>query len=133
MDRYRIGGTIMNGSLRIFYDNITGERLVKVSRDEGMVIPTIDQDIATYTALSERNRDTFDVLEFPYGTYDQDFDLCISYRVSMETKTLKFSYPDPNEPGVEQPYVTPLSEQISSNNDYLLDVDYRLSMIELGL
>lgn len=102
----------MSGIRRIFYDKTTGESIVQDGYSEGMVIPTIEQVIATYTALSERNRDTFDVLELPFGAYSQDFAECNGYRVNVETKTLEFSYPDPNEPSVEQPYQAPLSEQV---------------------
>lgn len=103
----------MNGIRRIFYDKKTGERIVEVGRSDGMIIPSIEQDVSTYTALSERNRETFDVLELDYEAYSQDFRECIGYRVNVETKALEFSYPDPNEPGVEQPYQAPLSEQIA--------------------
>lgn len=120
-------------SLRIFYDIATGERIQKISRSEGMNTPSIEQDIATYTSLSERNRDTFDVLELPYEAYEQDFAICNGYSVDVDTKTLKFSYPDPNNPITEQPYVVPLSEKIAENTDYLIDMDYRLSVIELGI
>lgn len=112
----------MSGLRRIFYDKTTGERIVEVGRSEGMVIPTIEQDIATYTDLSERNRDTFDVLELDFGAYSQDFRECNGYRVNPETKTLEFSYPDPNEPGVEQPYQAPLSEQVKTLEATILEM-----------
>lgn len=104
----------MSGLRRVFYDKTTGECIQEVGRSEGMIIPTVEQDIATYTDLSIRNRDTFDVLELPFGAYSQDFTECIGYRVNVETKALEFSYPDPNEPGVEQPYQAPLSEQVAT-------------------
>lgn len=103
----------MSGIRRIFYDKTTGNRIVEDGYSEGMIIPTIEQVIASYTALSERNRDTFDVLELDFGAYSQDFRECSGYRVNVETKALEFSCPDPNEPGVEQPYQAPLSEQIA--------------------
>lgn len=110
----------MSGLRRIFYDLTTGNKIVEVGRSGGMVIPTIEQDIATYTALSERNRDTFDVLELPYGAYSQDFRECNGCRVNVETGELEFSYPDPNEPSVEQPYQAPLSEEVKVLKDRLL-------------
>lgn len=102
----------MSGIRRIFYDKTTGESIAQDGYSEGMVIPTIEQVIATYTALSERNRDTFDVLELDFGAYSQDFRECNGYRVNVETKTLEFSYPDSNEPNIEQPYQAPLSEKV---------------------
>lgn len=98
---------------RIYYDISTGNVIQDTGERHGSVVPTtIEQDILTYTALSERNRDTFDVLELDYGAYAQDFAECNGYRVNLETKTLEFSYPVPNEPGVEQPYQAPLTDQV---------------------
>lgn len=75
---------------------------------------TIEKDISDFKQLSERNRDSFDVLEIPDGAYEQDYAECSGYRVNTETKELEFSYPDPNEPEVEQPYQVPLSEKVAS-------------------
>lgn len=98
---------------RIFYDITTGNIVFDKGEMLGSVIATtIEQDIATYTALSERNRDTFDVLELPYGAYSQDFRECNGYRVNVETKTLEFSYHNSNEQTAEQPYQAPLSEKV---------------------
>jgi hypothetical protein len=73
---------------------------------------TIEQDIATFTALSERNRDTFDVLELPFGAYAQDFAECNGYRVNVETGGLEFSYPNPQNPAEEPVFQPPLSDQV---------------------
>lgn len=100
--------------MMIFYDKITGEVIVNTGEYKDVAIKkTVEQQIASYTALSERNRDTFDVIELEYGEYRQDFMEMNGYRVNVETKALEFSYPDPNEPSVEQPYQAPLSEQIA--------------------
>lgn len=105
----------MNIGRMIFYDKVTGEKIVDTGEWSGVIIKkTVEQQIATYTELSERNRDTFDVLELPYGAYAQDFAECNGYRVNLETRTLEFSYPDPNDPGVEQPYQAPLSEKVAT-------------------
>ena len=99
---------------KIFYDKVTGNNIIDTGEHEGSVVKkTIEQDIATYTALSERNRDSFDVLELEYGQYAQDFAECNGYRVNPETKELEFSYPDPNEPTAPPVYQKPLSEQIA--------------------
>lgn len=102
---------------RLFYDKITGIVFFEVREqqfDFDADDTTVEQDIATFRVLSERNRDTFDVLELPFGAYSQDFRECSGYRVNVETKELEFSYPDPNEPDVEQPYQAPLSEQVAT-------------------
>lgn len=100
---------------RIYYDITIGNVIVNTGERQGSIIPTtIDQDIAAYTALSERNRETFDVLELPYGAFQQDFSVPgVQYRINLETKKLEFSYPDPNEPDAEPVYQAPLSEEVA--------------------
>jgi hypothetical protein len=101
---------------RLYYDKTTGEIIFEVSERtyfEDVTIPTIEQDILTFKILSERNRNTFDVLELPYGAYAQDFAECNGYRVNPQTLELEFSYPDPNATEPQDPvYVKPLTEQI---------------------
>lgn len=98
---------------RIYYDTTTGNVIIDTGERQGSVAPTtIDQDTTTFTPLSERNRDSFDVLELEYGQYAQDFAECNGYRVNPETKELEFSYPDPNEPEAPPVYEKPLSEQL---------------------
>lgn len=84
----------------------------QVGRRGSVILPTIDEDIATYESLYERNRETFDVLELEYSQYEQDFTEANGYRVNPETKELEFSYPDPNEPEAPPVYRPPLSEEI---------------------
>nr|WP_246439600.1 hypothetical protein [Bacillus benzoevorans] len=99
----------------------TGER-------QGAVVPTtVDQDIAVYTVLSERNRETFDVIELAYGQFAQDFASCSGYRVNPETKTLEYSYPDPGVPEAEPVFQAPLSEQV---NDLKQKLDIQDAVIE---
>lgn len=122
---------------RIYFELATGNVLVDTGERQGSVRPTtVEQDIATYSALSERNRDTFDCIELAYGQYAQDFAECNGYRVNTETKTLEFSYPDPNETEPSEPvYQEPLSEQVNAlkqeNNLLNLKVDALASHNEL--
>lgn len=98
---------------RIYHEIQTGNVILDIGERKGHVLPTtVGQDIQTYKALSERNRETFDYIELEYGQYAQDFAESNGYRVNPDTKELEFSYPDPNEPEVEQPYQKPLSEEI---------------------
>ena len=97
---------------RIYFDRFTGKVIVEIGERSGAIKKsTIEQDIQVYKALSERNRETFDYIELEYGQYAQDFMECNGYRVNPETKTLEFSYPDPNEAEEQQPYQAPLSEE----------------------
>ncbi|MER2010694.1 MAG: hypothetical protein ABS939_25070, partial [Psychrobacillus sp.] len=89
--------------------------------------------------LSERNRETFDVIELEYGEFSQDFSMCNGYRVNPKTKELEFSYPTNDDLEVEQPYRPSLAletEKLKEENvllqEYLVDVDFRLAMMQLG-
>ena len=98
---------------KIFYDSANGNVILTKGEMQGVVTEeTIDGIILKYTALSERNRDTFDFIELPYGAYQQDFAECNGYRVNPETLELEFSYPDPSEPEAPPVFVKPLTEQI---------------------
>ncbi len=100
---------------KIFFDATTGDIITDTGERQGNVTQTsVEQDVSTYTALSERNRTTFDVLELAYGDYAQDFAECSGYRVNTTTKTLEFSYPDPNAPTAEPVYQAPLTEQVTT-------------------
>lgn len=117
----------------IFYDLLSGEILVDTGEySNALFKKTVDQQIATYTDLSERNRDTFDVLELPYGSYSQDFRECNGYRVNVETKTLEFSYPDPNQPSIEQPYQAPLSDEVKTLKEQLQATQDALDILIMG-
>ncbi|MEK4255409.1 hypothetical protein [Ureibacillus sp. FSL K6-2830] len=120
---------------RIYYEIETGNVIVNTGERQGSVVPTtVEQDIQTYKALSERNRDTFDYIELEYGQYAQDFAESNGYRVNPETKELEFSFPNPNE---EEPqelvYQKPLSERLADSLVYQVDLDFRVTMLELGL
>lgn len=98
---------------KIFFDNINGNIILdKGEMQGGVVEETIDEIITKYTALSERNRTTFDVLELAFGAFAQDFAECTGYKVNVVTRTLEFSYPDPNAPLEPPVYQKPLSEQV---------------------
>lgn len=126
---------------KLFFDLTTGNVIVDTGERMGSVVSTtIERDIEVYKELSERNRKTFDVLELEYGAYAQDFATCTDYRINLETMELEFSYPDPNEPTAEPEFVSPLTEEIKTLKsdkivleNYVLDMDYRLTLKELGL
>lgn len=119
----------MNVGRIIFFDIVDGSIIVNTNEYSGVTRKkTIDEQIATYPQLSERNRESFDYIELEYGQYHQDFMECIGYSVNPETKELNFKYPDPNEPEVEQPYRPPLSEEIETLKSNLDTAIIELSM-----
>lgn len=99
---------------RIYFCKLTGNVLVTTGEYKGVVVPTtIEQDIQMYKELSERNPESFDVIELEFGQYAQDFAECNGYRVNPETKEIEFSYPDPDDPEPQEPvYQKPLSEEV---------------------
>lgn len=99
---------------KIYYDLSTGNVLVNTGERQGGVRPTtVEEDIQVYSVLSERNRDSFDVIELAFGQYAQDFAECNGYRINTETNQLEFSYPDPNNPEPTEPvFQRPLSEEV---------------------
>jgi hypothetical protein len=115
---------------KIFYDLITGNVILNTGEREGSVVDTtIEQDIASFKDLNERVRSTFDVIELNHGELSGDFSSSNGVRVNLTTKTLEFSYPDPNVPSVEPVYQAPLSEQLqileerqSATENALLDL-----------
>lgn len=129
---------------RIYFDLTTGNIIVDTGERQGSVLPTTtEQDISTYKDLSERVIGTYAYIELEFGQLAQDFMESNGYRINIDKiadlpleegyKALEFSYPDSNEPEAPPFFVKPLTEQIASNMDYLLDVDFRLIMIELGM
>ena len=101
-----------SGYRRIYYDKTTGNEILVEARNGYFIPTTIDQDIANSKILSERNRNTFDVIELPYGAHAQDFAESNGYRVNVETKELEFSPRDPNNPDAPQEFGPPLTKQI---------------------
>lgn len=119
---------------RIYFDVLSGGVILNTGDRTGdLIITDIGYDATTYKVLSERNRETFDYIELEYGQYAQDFIECNGYKVNPETKAIEFSYPVPGQPKMPSVHQKPLSESVSENTDYLLDVDFRLIMMELGM
>lgn len=101
---------------KIYYELLTGNIIIDTGERQGYVRPTTpEQDIMTYKELYSRVRESFSVVELPFGAYAQDFAECSGYSVNPETKTLMFSYPNPSNLEPTEPvYETPLSEKVSS-------------------
>lgn len=104
----------MKAGRKIYYDSITGVTILDTGQWDNVIRETtVEEDISSYPVLSERNRDSFDVLKLEYDQYQQDFSTCSGFLVDPETKELRFSYPDPNDPNPSEPtYQKPLTEQV---------------------
>ncbi|OCA87277.1 hypothetical protein [Pseudobacillus wudalianchiensis] len=129
---------------RLFYDKATGNLLVNTGEKLGAVVQTtVEQDIASYKVLSERERESFGVIDLPFGRRSQDFIEAVDARVNVDlletlptdrqADAIEFAYPDPDQPDAAPVYQKSLSESMNEQMDYLVDVDFRLSMVELGL
>lgn len=98
---------------RLYYDKITGNVILNRHEMVGFVKElSIEEEIEIYKELSERNRESFDVIQLEYGQYAQDFTECNGYRINVDDKTIEFSYPNDNEEPIEPVYQAPLSEQV---------------------
>lgn len=118
---------------RIFYDVETGDKLV----DTGLKISTapqttLDYDISVYKVLSERNRETFDVLELEPEEYAADFAEGRLVGVDRETKELRFEYPNPENPEEsiipEKPFSKQLEEVRNSMDSAILELTMLIAM-----
>lgn len=110
---------------RIYFDSITGSIILDIPEQVHYgerFNQTVERDIECFTQLSERNRETFDVIEVPFGMYRQDFAECIGYWIDVEAmaelsedrryEAIRFEMPNPEDP--ENPIVPdkPLSVEI---------------------
>lgn len=95
----------MNIGKRVYFDVKTGEVILNTGERSGWVVQTtIEDDIRAFKVLSERNRETFDFLEFEYGAHrEQESIGGYVVGVELETKSLIFEYPTPDE---QPPVVT---------------------------
>lgn len=134
----------MEQGRRLYYDKVNGNLLVDTGEQYGFFTPsTVAHEITVYKELSERNRDTFDVIELEYGQLAQDFAESTGQRVNLEKlaqlpvgeewKALEFFYPDPNDPGKEPVYVAPLSEEVETLKQENRELKQRTADVELML
>ena len=95
---------------RIYYDNRNGEVLAIIGERSGHVRPTtVEEDIESFPALMERNRETFDHLDLEYGQYKDDFERATSIAVDLDTKEVVFNFEGIDE---EPIYQEPLTEKV---------------------
>lgn len=100
------------GKRYLFFDVLDGEILVNEARSRLNIMPTVERVIEIYPILHERLSTSYEVLILNYDDFLQEFAESNGYRVNVETKTLEFSYPDPNAPEAPPVFQKPLSEQI---------------------
>jgi hypothetical protein len=115
---------------RFYYDKLTGNYIKTYSFNGGVyTIPTVEQDIQSYTDLSERNVDTIGVVEFKNGEFEEDFMACgANIRMDLETNLIEFSYPNPNVPQPQEPvYQKPLSEQVKELQQSVIELSMMLA------
>lgn len=99
---------------RIYFDLSTGEIIFDKGEMQGAVIRTdIENDIENYTVLSERNRGTYDFVEYPYGHLREDFMMASRYKINISTREPEFVYDDSgsSEPIFES---VPLTHRVES-------------------
>lgn len=72
----------------------------------------VEKDIERFIILSERNRDSFDFLEWPLDQFILEMSESTGYRVNTKTKELEFTQSDSGKPDEPQVFGPPLTEQI---------------------
>lgn len=97
--------------IRLYFDKVSGDVFFV---NNMYTTTTKERDLEVFPILSERNIEAYDYIDVSQNQYSQDFAESNDYRVNVETKTLEFSYPDPNNPDAEPVFVKPLTEQIKS-------------------
>ncbi|QVY62999.1 hypothetical protein [Cytobacillus gottheilii] len=98
---------------KVYYDKSTGNLIIDTGDRSGAVsATTFEQDVETYTSLSERNLETVDVIQLPFGAYAQDFREGRLIGVNLETKEPIFEYHNPESPDNPIVPAKPLSVQI---------------------
>jgi len=124
----------MNIGRKIYFLISAGNVILDTGERVGHVIETtFEQDFESYVELAERIPETVGVLKLEYGQYTEDFTKSNGFRVNPTTLELEFSYSDPREPEKSPVYQMPLTEQMNKYTDYLVELDYHLSLVELGL
>lgn len=97
--------------MKIYYDKITGERIWDMSYNQQTKVD-FNHDYEVVRELNVRTKESIGLLVLENGAYEQDFADSNGFRVNVATKTLEFSYPDPNHPEAPQVFETPLTDQI---------------------
>lgn len=106
---------------KIYYLVIDGTPILDTGEKYGTHVKatTVDEDYEIYTELGKYSRDSVDYIQLEYGQYVEDFSLCVSYSVDVESKTLKFVYRDVlGEIISTSPLLTQI-EELKTTNDAL--------------
>lgn len=122
----------MNIGRKIYYDKTTGNVIYDTGEVSYGIAFTIEEDVATYTVLSERNRETFDVTELEYGAYTSDFREGQLVGINLETREPIFAYPNPEEPSAPIIVDKPLTTQISELKEELSSAQTVLDFLLMG-
>ena len=90
---------------RIYFEKDTGIVVMVTGgfRDDWLhTIPTVQEDMAKYSALAERVPGTLSMLELKEGTYDEEFSKATSFKVDVKTDKLVFDFTPLEQKEIEQ-------------------------------
>ncbi|PAE21956.1 hypothetical protein [Robertmurraya siralis] len=118
--------------MKIYYDKVTGEVLFDQAYNYVPVL-NFDNDYANLTSLKQRTKESIALLVLRDGEYAQSFQEGTLIKVDPETQELTFEYPNPENP--EEPIIPnkPFEEQLAETIAYSVELDFRLTKLELGL
>lgn len=98
----------------IVYSKNTGNRLYDCCFANIAIEPSLEQLHDSVLELKLIDIKNLGLLRYENGEYDQDFAECgANFIIDLEKLEPLFSYPDPNEPSIEQPYQAPLTEKVA--------------------
>ncbi|MDF1510832.1 TolA protein [Bacillus phage vB_Bacillus_1020A] len=117
---------------KIYYVKTSGE-VIHQSRYNFNLEPNFDEDYESFKSLNSRTKESIALLVLRDGEYAQSFQEGTLFKVDPETQELTFEYPNPENP--EEPIIPnkPFEEQLAETIAYSVELDFRLTKLELGL
>ena len=120
---------------KIAFDSSTGEVLADTGEREGAWVSGItdEQMIRDYKVLSERNRESFEIIELEYGAYRESFNRMTGFKIDRLKKIPVFSFPDPNIPDSEPIFTKSLEEQLAESEAKMKRMESHLQEVNNSL
>lgn len=117
---------------RIYYFKSSGEVIL----DSGEKIGNIkyispEEEVKIFKVFDGINANSYDYLELDFGQHSKEFLEASSYSVDTKNKKILFDFSEVEYP--ENISEDSLAQKVADNTDYLIELDFRLLMIELNL
>lgn len=84
---------------KIYYEKSSGNVILEIEEVQGSAAETtIEEDFASFVALSQRVPSTVGCLQLNFGDLSTEFAACSGYRVDITSNTIVFEYTPPATP-----------------------------------